>query len=116
MYPPLVYRHALPLLGGTPLKINSQNNDNIVCPLSAAAHFRDVRHSLVLYWQGYNGVNLIVGDLKVNKVAYLTNRDRSGKGAQPRELPPGVYGISNGVLGDRWNKVTPAFFLGFSFP
>ncbi|KAK9901217.1 hypothetical protein WJX75_000794 [Coccomyxa subellipsoidea] len=55
--------------------------------------------------QGYNGVNLIVGDLKVNKVAYLTNRDRSGKDAQPRELPPGVYGISNGVLGDRWNKV-----------
>ena len=54
--------------------------------------------------QAYNGVNLIVGDLNTNKVAYTTNRGRDDK--QPQELSPGLYGLSNGVLGDKWVKVS----------
>ncbi|CAL8470993.1 g10535 [Coccomyxa elongata] len=55
--------------------------------------------------QAYNGVNLIVGDLKSKKVAYTTNRGRDGAGKQLQELFPGIYGLSNGVLGDKWVKV-----------
>ncbi len=46
-----------------------------------------------------------MGDLKSKKVAYTTNRGRDGVGKQPQELFPGLYGLSNGVLGDKWVKV-----------
>lgn len=46
----------------------------------------------------YAGFNLIAGDDK--KVAYRSNR-----GADARELPPGVYGLSNALLDGRWDKV-----------
>ncbi|EIE20160.1 DUF833-domain-containing protein [Coccomyxa subellipsoidea C-169] len=55
--------------------------------------------------QAFNGVNLIVGDLKAKSVAYLTNRGKIEELKHPQELPAGLYGISNGVLGDRWVKV-----------
>ncbi len=46
----------------------------------------------------YAGFNLLVGD--TDNVAYLSNR-----GADARQLPPGVYGLSNGLLDDGWDKV-----------
>jgi len=46
----------------------------------------------------YAGFNLIVGDS--NNVAYRSNR-----GAEARELPAGVYGLSNALLDGPWDKV-----------
>lgn len=56
---------------------------------------------LVDFLQAYNGFNLIVGDLRQQKLAYFSNRS----GQKPCELPPGLYGISNGVLDSKWPKV-----------
>lgn len=58
--------------------------------------FRDYIHL-----QRYNGFNLVVGDFKLRKLAYFSNR--SGKA--PEELAPGLFGISNGVLESHWPKV-----------
>jgi uncharacterized protein with NRDE domain len=46
----------------------------------------------------YAGFNLIVGD--AGQVAYLSNR-----GGAPRELPAGLYGLSNALLDGSWDKV-----------
>ena len=47
----------------------------------------------------YAGFNLLVADGR--SAAYLSNR-----GAGMRELPPGLYGLSNARLDDPWTKVT----------
>jgi uncharacterized protein with NRDE domain len=47
----------------------------------------------------YGGFNLLVADRR--SAAYLSNR-----GAGLRELPPGIYGLSNATLDDPWTKVT----------
>lgn len=49
----------------------------------------------------YNGFNLLAGDL--HSLGYLSNRD-----GLVRELPSGVYGLSNGMLDDPWPKVVSA--------
>jgi uncharacterized protein with NRDE domain len=46
----------------------------------------------------YAGFNLIVGDAR--KAAYLSNR-----GGELRELPAGLYGLSNALLDGPWDKV-----------
>ena len=46
----------------------------------------------------YAGFNLLVTD--GNSLAYLSNR-----GGGRRELPPGIYGLSNATLDERWEKV-----------
>jgi uncharacterized protein with NRDE domain len=46
----------------------------------------------------YAGFNLIAGD--DDQVAYFSNR-----GAEARELPAGVYGLSNALLDGPWDKV-----------
>jgi len=46
----------------------------------------------------YAGFNLIVGDAE--RVAYLSNRDGA-----PRQLPAGLYGLSNALLDGPWDKV-----------
>ncbi|MBT8092359.1 MAG: NRDE family protein, partial [Gammaproteobacteria bacterium] len=46
----------------------------------------------------YAGFNLLVGDTQ--SVAYLSNR-----GADARELAPGIYGLSNALLDSPWEKV-----------
>ena len=56
--------------------------------------------------QANNGFNLLVGDLSRRELAYLTNRGPRGVRGVPRRLGPGVYGLSNGVLGgEGWLKV-----------
>lgn len=47
----------------------------------------------------YAGFNLLVTDR--NAAAYLSNR-----GAAMRELPAGIYGLSNATLDEPWTKVT----------
>ncbi len=47
----------------------------------------------------YAGFNLLVADGR--SAAYLSNR-----GAVMRELPPGIYGLSNATLDEPWTKVT----------
>lgn len=47
----------------------------------------------------YAGFNLVVGDS--DSVAYLSNRGDS----QARELCAGIYGLSNALLDDPWDKV-----------
>jgi uncharacterized protein with NRDE domain len=47
----------------------------------------------------YAGFNLLVGDSRA--LHYLSNRDDSG----PRELEPGVYGLSNHRLDTPWPKL-----------
>jgi len=47
----------------------------------------------------YAGFNLLVVDR--GAAAYLSNR-----GAAMRELPPGIYGLSNATLDEPWTKVT----------
>lgn len=46
----------------------------------------------------YAGFNLIAGDTE--QVAYVSNR-----GAEPRALPAGIYGLSNALLDGPWSKV-----------
>jgi uncharacterized protein with NRDE domain len=46
----------------------------------------------------YAGFNLIVGD--ADRVAYVSNR-----GAGPRDLTAGIYGLSNALLDKPWHKV-----------
>jgi uncharacterized protein with NRDE domain len=58
--------------------------------------------------KAYNGFNLLVGDLRARSLAYITNRGKAEALKRPQELPPGSYGISNGVLGDNWVKVQTA--------
>lgn len=47
----------------------------------------------------YAGFSLLVGDGR--ELAYWSNRDD----AAPRALPPGVYGLSNGLLDTPWPKL-----------
>ena len=61
--------------------------------------------SLHVCMQAYNGMNLLVGDLRAGSVAYLTNRGRGEALQGPKAIEVGAHGISNGVLGDRWPKV-----------
>lgn len=46
----------------------------------------------------FAGFNLLLGD--TSKLGYLTNRGIGG-----RELPPGIYGLSNATLDSSWDKV-----------
>jgi uncharacterized protein with NRDE domain len=66
--------------------------------------FLDADAGLVEYLESidrdaYAGFNLLVADRR--SAAYLSNR-----GAGMRELPPGIYGLSNATLDDPWTKVT----------
>ena len=58
--------------------------------------------------QEYNGFNLCVADLVAGKMAYMTNRGKGTAGNGPIELEQRLYGLSNGVLQDRWPKVRMA--------
>ena len=49
----------------------------------------------------YAGFNLLLGD--GDSLVYCSNRD-----GQPRELPPGIYGLSNHVLDSPWPKLLKA--------
>lgn len=49
--------------------------------------------------EAYAGFNLLVAER--DAAAYLSNR-----GAAMRELPPGIYGLSNATLDEPWTKVT----------
>lgn len=49
----------------------------------------------------YNGFNLFVADGE--RLAYYSNRDGTA-----RELPPGIYGLSNHLLDTPWPKLTAA--------
>ena len=49
----------------------------------------------------YNGFNLLVGD--AHRLAYFSNR-----GAAPRALPAGIYGLSNHLLDTPWPKLAAA--------
>ncbi len=58
---------------------------------------------------GYNGFNLLVGDVwpaagTEPALVYQSNRSQTG----PLRLAPGVYGISNGLLDTPWPKLTRA--------
>lgn len=46
----------------------------------------------------YSPFNLLIGDL--GALWFVSNRDRAG----PRQIPPGVYAISNGPWHARWPK------------
>uniref|UniRef100_A0A383W5Y0 Uncharacterized protein n=1 Tax=Tetradesmus obliquus TaxID=3088 RepID=A0A383W5Y0_TETOB len=50
--------------------------------------------------QDYFGFNLLAGDLRQQQLAYVSNRGPT----EPQLLPPGCYGISNGLL-QQWPKV-----------
>ena len=49
--------------------------------------------------RSYNGFHLVVGDLR--ELWYFTNT-----GGPPRRFLPGIHGLSNGPLEERWPKVT----------
>ena len=57
--------------------------------------------------QRHNGFNLVVGDLRTRRAAYVTNRGPEGACRGPRELPPGLHALSNATLGEGWPKVPP---------
>ena len=50
----------------------------------------------------YNGFNLVIGDR--SSLYWYSNRGDSDE-RNGRELPPGIYGISNGLLDSPWPKV-----------
>eukprot|EP00744_Colponema_vietnamica_P002096 GILI01003369.1.p1 GENE.GILI01003369.1~~GILI01003369.1.p1 ORF type:complete len:303 (+),score=22.80 GILI01003369.1:121-909(+) len=49
----------------------------------------------------YNGFNLLVGDIALPQVCYFSNH--SDKGVIT--LPPGTYGLTNGLLDEPWPKL-----------
>ena len=59
----------------------------------------------------YNGFNLIVGDLRSNKISWVSNRQLNNskisqqKSLIPAILEPGIYGLSNAMLDTPWPKV-----------
>lgn len=57
--------------------------------------------------QRHNGFNLVVGDLRTRRAAYVTNRGPEGACRGPRELSPGLHALSNATLGEGWPKVPP---------
>lgn len=50
----------------------------------------------------YNGFNLLIGDGE--NIFWFSNQTKSGAA----QLPPGIYGLSNGSLDDPWPKVVRA--------
>jgi uncharacterized protein with NRDE domain len=62
---------------------------------SARAFLNDVSQRA----QAYAGFNLLASDRAV--LSYYSNRDGA-----PRELPPGIYGLSNHLLDTPWPKLT----------
>lgn len=66
--------------------------DYLECELSPLGYLESIDGG------AYAGFNLLVGD--ANSVAYFSNR-----GGDARELPPGIFGLSNGLLDDDWDKV-----------
>ena len=59
--------------------------------------------------QRHNGVNLVVGDLRTGRTAYVTNRGPGGAARGPRELPLGLHALSNATLDEPWPKVCATF-------
>lgn len=53
---------------------------------------------LALQPENYRGFNLLIGD--IDGLHYYSNR-----GAEPRRLAPGIYGLSNHLLDTPWPKV-----------
>eukprot|EP00241_Pyramimonas_parkeae_P012781 CAMPEP_0114261806 /NCGR_PEP_ID=MMETSP0058-20121206/21371_1 /TAXON_ID=36894 /ORGANISM="Pyramimonas parkeae, CCMP726" /LENGTH=265 /DNA_ID=CAMNT_0001377441 /DNA_START=395 /DNA_END=1192 /DNA_ORIENTATION=+ len=60
--------------------------------------------SVIASQKVYNGYNLVVADLHSKQAAYLTNRGDPSQ-AGPRQLAPGIYGLSNAVLDSPWPKL-----------
>lgn len=65
---------------------------------------------------GYNGCNLVLGDVRQGRWAWLTNRDPGPAlatdagveriaGWWAQELPPGLYALSNAALDTPWPKL-----------
>jgi uncharacterized protein with NRDE domain len=70
---------------------------------SMTAH--DYVQSLAADAPRYNGFNLLL--LDGNGLFYLSNRTAPADAA-PKQLPPGVYGLSNHLLDTPWPKVVQA--------
>lgn len=60
----------------------------------------------------YNGVNLVVGDLRQSQVAAGSNRGEAQK-TGPIVLQAGHHGVSNGCLHSTWPKVCNELLTGF---
>ena len=58
--------------------------------------------------QRHNGVNLVVGDLRTGRTAYVTNRGPEGPVRGPRELTRGLHALSNATLDEAWPKARAA--------
>lgn len=58
--------------------------------------------------QRHNGVNLVVGDLRTGRTAYVTNRGPEGAVRGPRELARGLHALSNATLDEAWPKACAA--------
>ena len=68
--------------------------------LRGSATPADYAASIAENGQDYAGFNLLIGD--ADSLYYLNNEVL----AAPRELAPGYYGLSNGVLDEPWPKVS----------
>lgn len=67
--------------------------------LTGTSSPQDFVESLLPSAQAYNGFNLLVGDR--TGVWYVSNRDDA-----PRQVEPGIHGLSNHLLDTPWPKVT----------
>lgn len=83
-------------------RVSGPSRGALVCDfLEGAATPADYARSLAMEGPRYSGFNLLVGDAEA--LWYVSNR-----GGGVRQLPPGVYGVSNGLLDDPWPKVVRA--------
>ena len=62
--------------------------------------------------QRHNGVNLVVGDLRTGRAAYVTNRGPEGAVRGPRELARGLHALSNATLDEAWPKARARRWAG----
>lgn len=66
--------------------------------LESTASPSEYSQALAERMQDFNGFNLLVGDR--DELWWMSNR-----GGAPMALPPGVHGLSNGLLNEPWPKV-----------
>ena len=62
--------------------------------------------------QRHNGVNLVVGDLRMGRTAYVTNRGPEGPVRGPREVSRGLHALSNATLDEAWPKARARCSMG----
>lgn len=93
---------------GRPQSVRAHSRGDLVAAyLASAVSPADYAQDVMARGRNYNGFNLVVGEIygapgRAPAIWYCGNQ----ADAQARDLPPGLYGLSNAVLDTPWPKLT----------